>query len=53
MTVARNQIADVQATCYYHCISKFVRGAFLMGDCYEHRKVWVEKRLELLSNNYA
>jgi REP element-mobilizing transposase RayT len=24
-----------------------------MGDGYEHRKVWVEKRLELLANNYA
>jgi hypothetical protein len=53
MTVARNQIVDVQTTRYYHCISKVVRGAFLMGDGYEHRKVWVEKRLELLANNYA
>jgi hypothetical protein len=48
MTVARNQIVDVLTTRYYHCISKVVRGAFLMGDGYEHRKVWVEKRLELL-----
>jgi REP element-mobilizing transposase RayT len=53
MTIARSQIVDVQTTRYYHCISKVVRGAFLMGDGYEHRKVWVEKRLELLANNYA
>jgi hypothetical protein len=40
MTVARNQIVDAQTTRYYYCISKVVRGAFLMGDGYEHRKVW-------------
>jgi hypothetical protein len=53
MTVARNQIVDVQTTRYYHYISKVVRGAFLIGDGYEHRKRWVEKRLKLLANNDA
>jgi hypothetical protein len=24
-----------------------------MGEGYEHRKVWVEKRSKLLANNYA
>jgi REP element-mobilizing transposase RayT len=53
MTIARSQIVDVQTTRYYHCISKVVRGAFLMGVGYEHRKRWVEQRLEHLANNYA
>jgi hypothetical protein len=51
MTVVRNQIVDVQATRYYHSIAKVGRRAFLMDSGYEHRKVWVEQRLELLANN--
>jgi hypothetical protein len=51
MTAASNQIVDVQATRYYHCISKVVQGAFLMCDGYEDRKFWVEKRLELQAYN--
>jgi hypothetical protein len=34
MTAASNQIVDVQAARYDHCISKVGRGAFLMGSGY-------------------
>jgi REP element-mobilizing transposase RayT len=53
MNTARKQIVDLQTTRYYHCISKVVRGAHLLGEGYKHRKAWVEQRLELLAKNYA
>ena len=43
MTTARGQIVDTDLTRYYHCISRCVRGAFLCGDGYEHRKDWIEQ----------
>jgi len=53
MTVARSLLVDLQLTRYYHCISRCVRRAFLCGDGYEHRKQWIEDRLELLAKNFA
>lgn len=53
MTMARRDLVDVQVTRYYHCISRCVRRAMLCGDGYEHRKQWIEDRLELLAGNFA
>ena len=53
MTVARRQLVDLELTRYYHCISRCVRGAFLCGEGYQHRKQWIEDRLELLAQNFA
>ena len=53
MTLARNLLVDLQLTRYYHCISRCVRRAFLCGEGYEHRKQWIEQRLELLAGNFA
>ena len=53
MTVARSLLVDSQLTRYYHCISRCVRRAFLCGEGYEHRKQWIEARLELLAKNFA
>ena len=53
MTVARNQIVDIDTTRYYHCISRVVRRAFLLGKGYRHRKKWIEERLEFLSEHFA
>jgi REP element-mobilizing transposase RayT len=53
MTVARSQLVDVSVTRYYHCISRCVRRAFLCGEGYEHRKQWIEDRLETLSRCFA
>ena len=53
MTVARSQLVDVSVTRYYHCISRCVRRAFLCGEGYEHRKQWIEDRLEALSQAFA
>ena len=53
MTVARSQLVDVEVSRYYHCISRCVRRAFLCGEGYEHRKQWIEDRLELLAGSFA
>ncbi|MCL4191441.1 MAG: hypothetical protein KJZ87_06815 [Thermoguttaceae bacterium] len=53
MTVARSQLVDVDITPWYHVISKTVRGAFLLADGAEDRKLWLEKRLEELSGCFA
>lgn len=53
MTMARRLLVDVDVTRYYHCISRCVRRAFLCGDGFEHRKAWIEARLEVLANQFA
>ena len=53
MTVARSQLVDVKVTRYCHCISRCVRRAFLCGEGFEHRKQWIEDRLELRSGCFA
>jgi REP element-mobilizing transposase RayT len=53
MTVARSQLVDVSVTRYYHCISRCVRRAFLCGEGFEHRKQWIEDRLETLARCFA
>lgn len=59
MTRARGQLISLEATPYYHCISRCVRRAFLWGEDsfsgknYEHRKVWVIARLRELADVFA
>ena len=53
MTVARKLLVDLEVSRYYHCISRCVRRAFLCGEGFEHRKKWIEERLELLAGNFA
>ncbi len=53
MTVARSELVDVELTSWYHVISKTVRGALLLAEGQEDRKLWLEKRLEELSGCFA
>ncbi len=53
MTMPRRMLVDIDVTRYYHCISRCVRQAMLCGKGIEHRKQWMEERLELLSNQFA
>lgn len=53
MTAARKTLVDLSLTRYYHCISRCVRGAFLCGEGFEHRKQWIEERLEMLAGQFA
>jgi len=50
---------SLEATPYYHCISRCVRGAFLCGtdnqtgNTYEHRKQLIENKIQELSSIFA
>ncbi|MCG2836379.1 transposase [Photobacterium sp. WH77] len=59
MTTARSQLVSVEATPYYHCVSRCVRRSFLCGydeltqTSYEHRRGWVEKRLKRIASVFC
>ncbi|MFH1136843.1 MAG: transposase [Pseudomonadota bacterium] len=59
MTIARGETVNEGGEGIYHCISRCVRRAFLCGNdpytgrSFEHRKKWVQARLELLVGSFA
>jgi REP element-mobilizing transposase RayT len=53
MTIARAQLVDVSVTRWYHCISRCVRRASLLGEGETDRRLWIEKRLEELSQIFS
>ena len=44
---------SLDVTQLYHCNSRCVRRAHLCGEGYEHRKQWIEDRLEGLTEIFA
>lgn len=55
----RKLLIDESVAGYYHCLERCVRQAFLMGRSrkekkkYEHRKEWIERRVEFLAGQMA
>ena len=45
MTIARRELIDVSLTRWYHCATRCVRRAFLLGDGLLNREQWVEDRI--------
>ena len=53
MTIARAHLIDPSVTRWYHCMTRCVRRAFLLGDEEHDRKEWIENRLEELADCFA
>ena len=52
MAIARAQLVDTSLARWYHCVSRCVRKAFLLGGDGD-RKEWLENRLEELADVFA
>src|ERR1700679_1807009 len=53
MAIARAKLVDLTVTRWYHCVSRCVRKAFLLGEGDNNRKEWLENRLEELAEIFA
>ena len=53
MAIARAKLVDVSVARWYHCVSRCVRKAFLLGDGVDDRREWLENRLEELADIFA
>jgi hypothetical protein len=53
MTIARAQLVDVSLARWYHCITRCVRRAFLLGEGDHNRKEWLQNRLQELAEIFA
>lgn len=59
MAYARKTLISLEDTTYYHCVTRCVRRAFLCGldpfsgKSYEHRRQWIEDRLQTLAEVFA
>lgn len=59
MPKPRKALVSLEATPYYHCVSRCVRRAFLCGDdaqsgnSYEHRRQWIRDRMRALADVFA
>ena len=53
MAIARAQLVDLALTRWYHCVTRCVRRALLLGEGDPNRKEWLENRLEELADIFA
>jgi REP element-mobilizing transposase RayT len=53
MAIARAKIVDPSVTRWYHCVTRCVRRAFLLGEGPNDRKEWIEHRLQELAEIFA
>jgi hypothetical protein len=56
MPKPRKTLISLEATSYYHCVSRCVHRAFLCGvdaltgESFEHHRQWIVERIKQLAN---
>ena len=53
MTIARAHLVDPAVTRWYHCLTRCVRRAILLGEGPDGRKLWIERRLRELAEIFG
>ena len=53
MTIARAHLVDPTVSRWYHCVTRCVRRAFLLGEGQHDRRLWIETRLQDLAEIFA
>ena len=53
MAIARAHLVNPALARWYHCVSRCVRRAFLLGEGHDDRKAWIEHRLQELAQIFA
>ncbi|WP_406696717.1 hypothetical protein V5E97_37595 [Singulisphaera sp. Ch08] len=53
MTIARAHLVDPDVARWYHCVTRCVRRAFLLGEGGSDRKLWIENRLQELAGLFS
>ncbi len=53
MAIARSRLSDLSVTRWYHCITRCVRRAHLLGEGMSDRRDWLEKRIQELAQIFA
>jgi Transposase IS200 like len=53
MAIARAHLVNPALARWYHCVTRCVRRAFLLGEGQDNRKVWIEQRLQELAQIFA
>jgi REP element-mobilizing transposase RayT len=53
VTIARAHLIDPSVTRWYHCITRCVRRAFLLGEGPHDRKLWIDRRLHELAEIFS
>jgi hypothetical protein len=53
MTMARAHLVDPSVTRWYHCITRCVRRAFLLGEGASDRKLWIDNPLKELAGIFS
>ena len=51
--MARARLVDPSVTRWYHCLTRCVRRAFLLGEGPKNRKLWIETRIEELAQIFS
>ncbi len=53
MAITRAKLVDLTVTRWYHCVSRCVRKAFLLGEGDDNRKLWLENRFGEFAEIFA